>query len=138
MDELGQEQAKHDAERAQYTAQTNGLFEESNRLCLATDAAHDMQERFRREMDVRISRQDKILQPIQSQYTYTANGISSPVKKLLNAYQELNEHSSQALWNAAISTNNTELQCALFALQDDNKNQITLGIMQNWQRNSLS
>jgi hypothetical protein len=79
MDELDRECAKHDAERAQYTAQTNALFEVSNRLHMATDAAREMQENLRQEMADRISCQDRILQLIQSWNNATENDTSSPV-----------------------------------------------------------
>jgi hypothetical protein len=70
---------------------------------MATEAAPDIQERLHHEMDDCISFHDKILQSIQSQHTSTENDISSPVKKVLDTYQELDEYSRQALWNTAIT-----------------------------------
>lgn len=49
-------------------------------------------------------------------------GISSPVKKLLDAYDKLDDTSRQALWNSALATNNTDLQRALFSLRNQSQN----------------
>jgi hypothetical protein len=99
--ELDKEQAKHNADKDQFAAQT---FAE---------------ERLRRELNDRMSRQDEILQSIQtsaSKYAPSA-GISSPIKRLLDTYQELDDSSRQALWNSALTTNNVDLQRALFTLR---------------------
>ena len=77
-------------------------------------------------MDARMSRQDQLLLAIQTKPSLkneaTSSGISSPIKKLLDSYNDLDEHSKQALLLTAISSGNVELQRTLFALRDDDKN----------------
>ncbi len=105
-------------------AQTTALFEESNRLQMTADATCTMQERLHHELDDRVSRQDRILQSIQTQPPTRSGsnvtGISSLIKKLLDSYNDLDESSKQALLLTAISSG--KLQRTLFALCDDNKN----------------
>ncbi len=98
----------------------------ASQLRMTADATHDMQETLRIEMDARMSRQDQLLLAIQTKPSLkneaTSSGISSPIKKLLDSYNDLDEHSKQALLLTAISSGNVELQRTLFALRDDDKN----------------
>jgi hypothetical protein len=105
---------------------TSKVKDELDRECAKNnvETALKAQEQLCREMNDRISRQAEILQNLQSR-THdrgAPNGITSPVKKLLDTYEEFDDSSRQALWNSALDTNNLDLQRALFALRDNKKN----------------
>lgn len=124
MTELELERAKYKQERDQRKIQTAALIEESNRLRSTADEARFNQEKFRQEIEDRIIRQEKIMLALQQSSSVKSNvtGISSPVKKLLDAYDKLDDTSRQALWNSALATNNTDLQRALFSLRNQSQN----------------
>ena len=110
---------------------TSKVKDELDRECTKNnvDTALKAQEQLRREMNDRISRQAEILQNLQS-CTHdrgAPTGITSPVKKLLDLYEELDDTNRQALWISALATNNVDLQCALFALRDNKKNAYNRG-----------
>jgi hypothetical protein len=71
-------------------------------------------------MNDRISWQDEILQHPQANNKQSSTGLTSPIKKLLETNQDLDETSRQALWNSAIASNNIDLQRALFTLHSNN------------------
>jgi len=114
MTQLHQERQFHDDARAEFELERSRFLQHHEQLQRTIDATLHRQENLEEALDS--------LQENQLESSLSAPSITSPMKKLLETYHELDEDSKKALLTSAITSNNTDLQWAILQLRDSKKN----------------
>ncbi len=112
--QLHQECQFHDEARAEFELERSRFLQHHEQLQRTIDATLHRQENLEEALDS--------LQENQLESSLSAPSITSPMKKLLETYHELDEDSKKALLTSAITSNNTDLQWAILQLRDSKKN----------------
>jgi hypothetical protein len=112
--QLHQECRFHDEARAEFELERSRFLQHHEQLQRTIDATLHRQENLEEALDS--------LQENQLESSLSAPSITSPMKKLLETYHELDEDSKKALLTSAITSNNTDLQWAILQLRDSKKN----------------
>ncbi len=103
MTQLHQEHWFHDEARAEYEMERSRFLQHNDQLQCTIDATLQHQEQLKKALDS--------LQEVKLESSSVHNpSLSSPMKKLLGGYNELDDDSKKALLTTAITSNNMDLQ----------------------------